>query len=274
MLINSIKKQTEHWLWPIIDQANGWRIPVETNTLVINGFWRSGTTWLQEIVAQMLKAKPIFEPFQASAGYIFKCLDEIKPKRKDYEFINALMPYTGQGLVHKNTEIYKLLKKSFQGQISHPNVIIARGNRQRLKECLRSKIVTKFTRGALFLEGISNMFNLPILHITRDPRATISSLRKISPTWGEKAFLNFSLYDHLLAVEDGRKEFFSHWKSEIEAIEKTNDFGRLAGYYCLTERYIKEHMANFSAPFIHIRYEDLITNGYPYLQDTISQGDN
>jgi hypothetical protein len=38
------------------------------NTLLINGFWRSGTTWLQQTLVQALNAKSLFEPFSPAAA--------------------------------------------------------------------------------------------------------------------------------------------------------------------------------------------------------------
>lgn len=68
----------------LCNKVNGFFID-PTRTLIINGFWRSGTTWLQKCATDILQAQSIFEPFQARANYILKCLDEISPARRDYK---------------------------------------------------------------------------------------------------------------------------------------------------------------------------------------------
>lgn len=252
----------------LIDYANAWQVPIEKNTVVINGFWRSGTTWLQEIVTKMLEAKAIFEPFQARAGYLHQCLPELGVKRKDYEYLAAFMPCVTEN-INQNTKLYVIIEQALKGQLTHPKVLLSKGNRQRLERCLSPRVVTKFTRAALLIKAMQNTFNVPVIHLIRDPRAVISSMIKLNPNWGEKAFYNFSLYDHCLEVEDDRKQYFLDWKNYIEEIEKTNDFGRLAGYFCLTERYLADSLVIPSNRFTTVRYENLVTLGYKHLVETL-----
>ena len=41
-----------------------------SDTLLINGFWRSGTTWLQQTFVDAMDAKSLFEPFSPSADQL------------------------------------------------------------------------------------------------------------------------------------------------------------------------------------------------------------
>ncbi|MGP1385979.1 MAG: sulfotransferase domain-containing protein [Thainema sp.] len=253
-----------------IDRVNGLFVKPE-NTLVINGFWRSGTTWLQECIAEALQAKSIFEPFQARAKYIFKCLPEISPSRRDYAFHNGLMPYAAEAL-EPDTQLFHLINQAQRGQLTQKFVL--RNQKLNLERCLNQQVVVKYTRGALILRAIANTFSCPVIHVYRDPRAVIASIKKSKPNWGEGAFNNFSLSSHLLEIDDGRYDYFSQWKDEISDIEKTNDYGRIAAYYCLTERYLADSFANgHQNQFALIRYEDLIETGLPMLLDTLHQLD-
>ncbi len=242
-------------IYNVADYVNGIRVDIQ-NGLVINGFWRSGTTWLQEITSEMLQAKLVFEPFDASNKSFRNCLVEIRPRREDIRFVNALMPYIANNF-EKGTALQDLVNQSLRGQnIGYKHAELKR--RRCLKDCLRSRVVTKFVRGSLCLRAIANTFSVPIIHISRDPRAVVSSIKKKKPSWGKNAFLDFPLVSHLMEVNDGRRDYFQRWTSDIEAIDRTDDYGRIAAYHCLTERYLEDSFQGLSCGFAHLRYEALV----------------
>lgn len=239
------------------DYINGFRLST-SDALVINGFWRSGTTWLQETAAELLDAKTVFEPFNLPSQNILKCLSEIQPKRRDFQFINALMPYIPERF-EEGTALHSIIQQSLKGQLRGRS-----WHRRSLEECARSKVVVKFTRGSLCAYAVANTFSPPILHLVRDPRAVITSIKHLqNGQWAEGTFNDFSLRELLLHVDDGRSEYFKSQASNIEAIDKTTDYGRLAGYYCLTEKYLEEKFKSYAGAFKVARYEDLITASLP-----------
>ncbi len=234
------------------DYANGLRLPA-SKALVINGFWRSGTTWLQETVAELLQAKSVFEPFNLPSQNILKCLPEIRPERRDFQFVNALMPYVPENFT-KGSALYSVIQQSLKGQLKGRS-----WHRRDIKECICSNVVVKFTRASLCAYAIANTFSTPVLHLVRDPRAVITSIKQLQGgQWAEGTFNNFSLRELLLEVDDGRSEYFQPQASTIKAIDKTTDYGRLAGYYCLTEQYLEDKFKSYVGLFKVARYEDLI----------------
>ncbi|WP_164929493.1 sulfotransferase [Gloeobacter violaceus] len=244
-------------VYAAFDYANGLRVDPKEG-LVVNGFWRSGTTWVLETAMSMLEAKTVFEPFRIQ--HLRQCLREIHPPRKDVQFISSLMPYASDRLV-AGTALYAVVEQALLGQLAYSHVSKRSQEQRRLKECLRTRVVTKFTRGALCLRAIANTFSVPILHITRDPRAVIASIKTLGNDFARGAFQNFALRAHLLEVDDGRREYFKRWASDIEAIDKTNDFGRIAAYYCLTERHVLDSFQGVTSEFAHVQYEKLIGGG-------------
>lgn len=69
--------------------------------LLINGFWRSATTWIQEVISHITGAKAVFEALQVRSGYLYRCLNEINPPRRDYGYLGALMPYDDSAFKNK-----------------------------------------------------------------------------------------------------------------------------------------------------------------------------
>lgn len=235
-------------------------------SLVINGFWRSGTTWVQEIAAEMMNAKMVFEPFQARAKAIFGCLDELRPARRDYPFVNALMPYLES--CPQDGKLRELIEGSLRGQLRSHHV---RRGRPQLRDSLRDRVAVKFTRGSLCLTAISQCFQTPVLHVQRDPRAVIASIKKgYRSGWGEGAFDDFDLATHLLGVDDGRRRYFVRWEREIVELQRQDDIARLAGYYCLTEQCLDDQLAQANpSRFIRLQYEDLLSAGPEKLRSSL-----
>lgn len=249
----------------MLDKLNGCFVDPQ-RTLVVNGFWRSGTTWLQEYLANLLVAKRVFEPFQARAGYLLGCLDEISPTRRDYAFCNGLMPFISSKTLPKS-RLSSIINQAQRGQLTQEFVL----RDQRLLDfgrCFNGQVVVKYVRGALCLRAIADTFLCPVIHIYRDPRAVIASLKTRS--WGEGAFTDFSLQSHLLEIDDGRYAYFKHWKNEINAIETKDNFSKIAAYYCLTEKYLADSFLDRgNTRFAYIKYEDFVVKGHVMIEEIL-----
>lgn len=222
---------------------------------------------MQEFLGELLQAKTLFEPLQARAGYLFQCLDEIAPSRRDYAFCNALMPYA-QGKLDRGTKLFRVMDRAQRGALTNKHVL----RKQRLADFRRifnKRVVIKDTRAWLALRAIVNTFSYPAIHLYRDPRAVIASIRK-RENWGESAFQNLPLRAHLLEVDDGRYDYFKQFEKQIAMIERAGDFARLAGYYCLTERCLLDGVSEGSCgKLVRIRYEDLLADGPKVIRETI-----
>ena len=246
------------------DILNGTLLPPHRRILV-NGFWRSGTTWLQETLERMLQARSVFEPFNyhGAAAYnshrefsIKRCLPEFAPPRYDYRFANLFMPYAPESLT-AFPQTQRVIDMALRGQL----VMRMYGDRRKsLRDCLTLTVVTKFTRASLCLNAIAQSFGVPIIHVCRDPRAVIASIQTLDGGhFAEDSFNQLSLVDQLLKVKDGRYRYFRQWQSDIEAIDQLSAVGRIAAYFCLTERFLEETIRfDHHRNRIMIRYEDLV----------------
>ncbi|MGF1571290.1 MAG: hypothetical protein ACFCVD_24980 [Nodosilinea sp.] len=241
----------------LADQFNGFRV-VFKDSVIVNGFWRSGTTWIMELAAEMLKAKTVFEPFNppppetatVEKSPIGKCLPEIQPPRQDYAFVCGLMPYVADRL-DPESRLAMVVEQALRGRLKRRKL-----GKKTLQECLRPRVVTKFTRGSLCLRPIQDAFAVPVLHVIRDPRAVIASIKHLDDgnfAWG--TFNNFPLKQHLLGIPDGRVDYFTRWAEDIEMFNQATDYHRLAAYYCLTERYFLDSFHQAQHPFTTIRFE-------------------
>ncbi len=260
------RSDVAHRAFEFLDRLNGLFVDPK-DTLVINGFWRSGTTWVQELMGGILEAKTLFEPLQARAGYLLGCLDELAPARRDYAFCNALMPYA-QGKLDRNTKLFRVLDRAQRGALGNQHVL----RKQPLVDFGRifnKRVVVKDTRGSLALRSIVDTFECPAIHLYRDPRSVIASIRKRT-NWGEGAFQDLPLRAHLLEVDDGRYHYFKQFEKEIQSIERAGDCARLAGYYGLTERCLIDSLSEgFDGKLVRIRYEDLLADGPSVIEKTI-----
>lgn len=264
-------------IYPLVcnaaDQVNSLRVNPE-ESLIINGFWRSGTTWIMELVADMIRAKTVFEPFNppmpeiAPMGHsaIGHCLAEIEPPRTDYAFVCTLMPYVADQL-DLDSQLAGVVKKALLGKLRARKL-----GRKNLKECLRPRVITKFTRGSLCMRPIQDAFSAPVLHVIRDPRASIASLKKLeNGNFAKGAFNNFPLRAQLLEIHDDRADYFGRWADDIEMFEQATDYHRLAAYYCLTEQYLFDSFRDAQHPFRIIRFESVGLSKAATLRQTINQ---
>mgnify|MGYP000520355802 CR=1 FL=1 len=260
------KRPIRRALGPCLDLA--WSPAVRLReSLVISGFWRSGTTWLQERCCEALDAKPVFEPFQARAGLLRWCLSEIRPPDREQALLNGIMPFAARTFPpHSRVRLLlaAVLRGPFrQGHLSRKT--------PRLRSCLRRRVVTKCTRLALCLRATVNAFPVAAIHVRRDPRAVLASLKRgPDAQWGEGAFSNFRLADHLLRMGDGRAAWFGRWEADILEIQRRDDFARLAAYYALTERFLESEFASGGARFALLRHEDLVRDGPGLLDRSLS----
>jgi hypothetical protein len=127
--------------------------------------------------------------------------------------------------------------------------------RKGLSESLRPRIVVKFVRAQLCLRAAQNTFGMPVLHVYRDPRAIIASIRKTRWHW---LFDHLTLQGQLLDPQDGRAEYFGRWRDEILEYDRQEPVARVAAYWALTEKFLEDSYADRPRRFVCIAYEDLV----------------
>jgi len=131
---------------------------------LIAGSNRSGTTWLQNIIAAPLNYRLIFEPFHRRV---------VGNRKFDRLFLDAQSP---------QQELYLYLQAVLTGKIK--NRWMRQGGHARKWFFFRNRwwaknVVVKFIRANLMLEWLEHNFSCRIVFIIRHPCAVIASIRKM-----------------------------------------------------------------------------------------------
>jgi hypothetical protein len=240
-------RQGELAYW--IDRALAFRFD-PSETLLLSGFWRSGTTWLQEALREVLYAKTLFEPLcpltrEAQAIHAYHGVGG-----RSFEFLRMYMPYCSaekvEGPLYE--AFLRLLRSTSWGSW-------VRRFRKGLSESFRPRLVVKVVTAQLCLRSAQDTFGMPVLHVYRDPRAVIASVKKTRWSW---LFNHLSLREQLLDLPDGRGEYFGRWRDEILAYDRADPVTRIAAYWALTEKYLQESYAGYRGRLVCASYEQLV----------------
>ena len=233
----------------LFDQAVSIRIR-PTDILVVSGFWRSGTTWLQQSLSRILKAKTVFEPFHPAAT---RKLYRHLLRERDYAFRENFMPLGGEGPFGR--ELERFMGRALWSRLP---TVATRVLRSGPREALLRRIVAKFVRGHLCLRQLRDTFHTPIIHVVRDIRAVVASIGTTSWSWQFEAL---SLREQLLEVDDGRAAFFEPWRAEIIRHDRQDTVARIVAYWALVERFVEEAFPLDERRGIRlVRYEDLVVD--------------
>ncbi|MCG3119042.1 MAG: hypothetical protein ALAOOOJD_01370 [bacterium] len=219
-------------------------------TLVVSGFWRSGTTWLEEALREILEAKTLFEPLDPLADDMQAVLAHDGVATKKFEFLRLYMPYCNAGTLHGHP-LYDVFYRALRSESRGAWV---RRFRKGLEESYRSRLVVKFVTAQLCLRAAQNTFDMPVLHVYRDPRAVVASIKKTRWHW---LFDHLVLRKHLLRERDGRDDFFGQWREEILDYDRQHPIARVAAYWALTEKFLEHSYADYRGRTVFVSYEKL-----------------
>lgn len=233
------------------------------DSIVITGFWRSGTTWLQKVISIRTKSKEIFEPFYWGVDGFKKLVCKyVSSSELSREFVSSYMPYCED--FSKCGEIKSYFEKAIRGHLK--GAWLRRG--RTVRNSFSPRTTTKFVRGHLITPALGSFFKPTIIHIRRDPRAVIASL--LRENWG--AWLReVSIRRLLLEPEDGRAKFFSRWEPAIQRADDSDEFVmRIATYWALTERFIEEQGLENTDGAV-VKYEKLVSERPGYLNQKLEK---
>jgi len=220
------------------------------DTVVVSGFWRSGTTWLEEALAEILQAKTIFEPFHflvPAAKQLFKYCGVAK---KSESFRELFIPYCGERTLEMNPLLHHYYDCALRAGLAGKAVRVLRKNPS---ESHRTRVVVKFTRGQFTLRAGHNTFAMPIIHVYRDPRAVVASAKMTDWYW---LFDHLNLKEQLLDIPDGRAACFSQWQKEIGEYDR-DKVSKIAAYWAITEKFLQDGFANSGSRIVFVSYEKL-----------------
>lgn len=247
-----------------------------SEAIVVTGFWRSGTTWLQESLSRLCGAKTVFEPLHPSLETYRQAIraDHILPKY-DRDYLDLHMPYVRTGALARS-KIGNYLRLGMRSLIPGLHVRNARPSRDsnsrmkrikgRVRTALRTRIVFKTVRCHFLIGELQQLFGSPLMvHIRRDPRAIIASMRRES--WLDHWAGTLSLTDQLIRPKDGRIEYLGRWFDDIRQIDQQDVVARWAAYWALMERFVKEIPEH--DPRVVLQYEGLVRGGAAYLSEQL-----
>lgn len=235
------------------------------NSIVITGFWRSGTTWLQSIIAEAMQAKIVFEPLHPRIRVYKKAVcSSVQLPSEENLFLNSFMPFCRDRFVG-SPRLKKYIRTALTGGITDPWV---RRGRSGWKDFLRRHTVVKLVRGQLLLPTINQTFSPSHIHIQRDPRAVIASIRRGDWGWWME---DLSLKDQLLNPKDHRSKYFNKWRNKICSYDECDFLSRVIVYWALTEKFVEER-GLVSTRGTLLSYEELCREKERYLFSNIPLG--
>jgi hypothetical protein len=223
----------------------GWAEPV----VLVTGFWRSGTTWLQETLAEGLRAKTIFEPLSPENPR-YKAL--IAPARlgshaAQQGYIPSLIPDRDEGL-------WRYLDEIFKGRSPGGAALICR---KRVRESFRRRIVVKDVRMQFSLAAVIDSHPLPLVHIRRNPRAVVASLMKSNWDW---SFADLTLRELFEPHADDLAAFVKPELLETcLRLYDSDPVSRIAAYWALTEVAVDVQFRGIKHGAV-VEYEELLAD--------------
>jgi hypothetical protein len=228
-----------------IDRGLGLLPPPQPHILV-TGFWRSGTTWLQEALAEALHAKTIFEPCSVKALPPFNCLARF-PGR-DLATQEAYMPLSFSSFERSDL---KFLDGVFSGYC-YSNFTFE--CRRSVREAFRRRVIIKLVRAPFLLTSLLQRYQVKGIHITRHPCAVVDSLLHAKWDWTFEQVK----FRHIFPRT---KEVPANLRQDLEVLmryDQRPDFERIAAYWAFTEKHVAKIR---SERFTKVAYEALVRRG-------------
>ena len=193
--------------------------------LLVSGFWRSGTTWLQECLAVALGAKTVFEP-----------LSPMEPKRRAY--LSKIYPDDGEDLWQATVPGpwsveaggWRYLDAACSGRLATEYLMSCRRD---VAESRRRAIVVKDVRLQANLRAFNQRYHVPVVHVRRHPCAVVASLLAANWHWSfERAPLSVLLPRLGEALSEADR-------SRVLRFD-TDALHRIAAFWAVTERLAEE----------------------------------
>lgn len=164
--MNRVSKNTTY----LVDRIAAVIRPPEA--VVISGFWRSGTTWLQQLTAQAIQAKTIFEPLDQGSFIPY-----LRGKSVQH------CGYIPASAAEFSAADWHSLDLAFRGVSPHRSgfCYLCRND---VSDALLPRTVVKFVRAQMVLGDLISRYQpSATLHISRHPMPVVQSMLKAKWNW-------------------------------------------------------------------------------------------
>ena len=215
------------------------------NTLLVNGFWRSGTTWLQQTLVDALGAKSLFEPFSPAAGHQW---DQLAHQVSEASR-NVYMPLSANCLTPRDRIKLHLALKGV-GTHGYTHFLRNSGAPAWPKD-----LVVKFTQLGFVLDEVADSQHAPIIHIRRNPAAVYASFKETDWSW---RFADVRLKQNY-SLQDYAKGTAEYERADTLLRFDQSPVHRLAALWSLSERAAQRSIISGRAHLV--RYEDIVGEG-------------
>ncbi len=157
-----------------IDEAMG-RLRLAEPKLLVSGFWRSGTTWLQESLACAIGGKTVFEPLAPMEPRRRAALTHLPPDDPE-DLCQATIP----GPQAQASGFWADLDRACTGRSASPYGLSCRRS---VGESFRRAIVVKDVRLQANLAAFHHRYRAPVVHMRRHPYGVVASLAAADWHW-------------------------------------------------------------------------------------------
>lgn len=214
-----------------------------TKHIAVFGSARSGTSWLAEIIARQHRYRLLFEPEHPINTKKGKLISDV---------------YLTKNQNDKQIDAY--LKQVFANRVDNDWIaqLSNRKYKRHLWPYIPKKYVIKFVRCNLMAAYISEQFQMPLIHIVRNPYDVISSQQRVKFPWLYD-MSSFTNQPQLLDL------IWDKYGMSLDDIKKMNDVETLAFRWCLENEVPLQTQAPYTFKHKVVRHEILRGNLQEFL---------
>lgn len=206
--------------------------------IVIVGTARSGTSWLSETMASQHRYRMLFEPeheTQTKRGHLL-CDKWITTKTA-------------------SEEVKRYLEQVFSNRVDCD--WIAQNSNRKYKRHLwpfiPKKFIIKFVRASLMAQFINETYQIPVIHLTRNPYDVIKSQQKVKFPW----LYDLSHFANQISLVLLIKEEFNF---DITTYVQLSDLEKLTLRWCIENVLPLELFKSYYNHVKVVRYEELFSD--------------
>jgi hypothetical protein len=207
------------------------------HTIVV-GSARSGTSWLSENMAKVFRYRMLFEP------------EHTERTPKGYSVADQMITAANQQDYKKGLSY---LEQVFKNRVDS-DWIAQNSNRKykmHLWPLIPKHFIIKFVRGNLMAPFLNQTYDIPVVHILRNPLDVIKSQQRVRFPW---------LYDlsYFLKQDDLRQLLADKYQVDIEDYINKSEVEILALRWCIENVVVIEDLkADQSDSYDILKHEDL-----------------